>query len=67
MKLSKSAVDFEHPAKGPNHCSQCRHFLPDQLACRIVAGHITGRDWCKRFLDKDKDREAKAERHYADI
>lgn len=48
-KMSKSSVDFEHPAQGPHHCSQCRHFLSEDEACKIVAGHIEAIDWCKKF------------------
>ena len=52
-KLAKSAVRFEHPAKGPHHCSQCRHFEPPHV-CEIVAGAIDGVDWCERFAVKTR-------------
>ena len=47
-KLAKAAVGFEHPAKGPHHCSQCRHFDPPH-GCEIIAGSIDPGDWCERF------------------
>lgn len=49
MKASKASVGFEAPAKGPHHCSQCRHFEPPH-ACEIVEGDIDADDWCRRFL-----------------
>jgi hypothetical protein len=50
-KLSKESVGFEHPAKGPHHCGQCRHFEGPR-ACEIVAGLIRSEDWCRRFEAK---------------
>lgn len=44
----KAEVGFEHPAKGPNHCSQCEHFLGN-LECEIVGGVIHPEDWCEKF------------------
>ncbi len=61
-KLAKLDVDFEHPARGRHHCAECRHFdAPEE--CRIVAGRVLSRDWCKRFEDKREHREAAASRH----
>ena len=61
-KFAKSAVGFEHPAQGNNHCGMCRHFIPDEQACRIVAGRVTAKDWCKKFTSKREAREtAKAD------
>jgi hypothetical protein len=66
MKLAKSAVGFEHPAKGSHHCSECQHFVaPD--SCRIVAGAISPRDWCKRFLNRRAARQATVDRHLNSI
>lgn len=48
-KFTKAEVDFEHPAKGKYQCRGCKHFLPGQRACAIVAGEITAPDWCKKF------------------
>ena len=63
MKLAKSAVGFEHPAKGPRHCGECRHFRRASDTCEIVAGTVTPPDWCKRFVLRAADRAAKRDRH----
>lgn len=52
-KLSKVSVRFEHPAKGPDHCSGCKHFL-GRGVCEIVAGLIAPEDWCDKFRRKQK-------------
>jgi len=49
-KLSKSEVGYEHPAKGRDHCSWCKHFLPASKKCEIVEGWIAPEDWCRRFV-----------------
>jgi hypothetical protein len=54
-KEPKSAVQFEHPAQGPNHCGMCRHFSSPH-ACELVAGTIARRDWCKLFKAYRKKR-----------
>jgi 2'-5' RNA ligase superfamily len=51
-KFSKPEVDFESPAKGPHHCSECVHFLATAESCEIVTGKILPGDWCKRFEPK---------------
>ena len=63
MKLAKSAVGFEHPARGPNHCGQCTHFVAADDACRIVQGTVTAADWCKRFKSKRASRAEKQSAH----
>ena len=62
-KFTKAEVGFEHPAKGPHHCSQCKHFMADEDACRIVAGHVTPRDWCKKFASRAAARQAVHDAH----
>lgn len=52
-KKPKSEVNFEHPAKGPNHCSQCIHFDPER-ACELVEGQIEPEDWCRLFELDDR-------------
>lgn len=63
--LAKSDVQFEHPAKGPHHCGECRHFLRAERACEIVKGRITPQDWCDRFSQK-RANDAR-EKHYQAI
>lgn len=45
--LSKKEVNFEHPATGIDHCSDCRYFLGGR--CSIVLGTVLAQDWCERF------------------
>ena len=47
----KSEVQFEHPAKGPHHCSQCVHYYGHGM-CEIVKGKVEPQDWCKKFESK---------------
>lgn len=57
-KRPKSEVNYEHPAQGPDHCSQCVHFEPEH-ACELVDGQIEPEDWCRLFeldsLAEDKE------------
>jgi len=46
-KVAKPSVGFEHPAKGPHHCSQCQHYQGG--SCEVVQGRIAPGDWCRRF------------------
>ena len=62
-KLAKSDVEFEHPAKGPHHCSECRHFLRAERACTVTQGRIMPQDWCNKFSEK-RASDAR-EKHYA--
>lgn len=49
-KKTKEEVGFEHPATGPNHCSQCIYFeILGPKKCVIVEGKIEGTDWCQQF------------------
>lgn len=60
--LQKSQVSYEHPAKGPDHCSDCVHFaVRGPQTCAIVAGHIEGGDWCERFRRKPLPAVSKAQ------
>jgi hypothetical protein len=55
IKFSKTNVDFEHPASGMHHCSECKYF--EVLApkhCQIVSGTILAGDWCKKFSPKGR-------------
>lgn len=44
---SKSEVKFESPAKGMDHCSDCKHYLGGR--CAIVTGIVQAGDWCNKF------------------
>ena len=46
-KLSHEEVNYEHPAKGQDHCSICKHYEGD--GCDTVQDPIRGEDWCNRF------------------
>lgn len=49
-KFTKTEVDFEHPAKGVNHCGECKHFeVHGPKLCEIIAGTILPEDWCNKF------------------
>lgn len=52
-KYAKSEVNYESPAQGESHCSQCVHFeVQTPRACEIVRGLIKPGDWCSRFKAK---------------
>ena len=52
-KYSKAEVNFEHPAKGPDHCKDCKHYkVVPYHSCEIVPGVIMPNDWCKKFVAK---------------
>lgn len=51
--FSKAQVGFEHPAKGPHHCSECKHFRGPN-SCEIVSGRIEAGDWCEKFMPYDE-------------
>jgi len=49
-KFSKAEVHFG-PAKGPDHCGDCKYFeVYRKQACKIVAGIIYSNEWCNRFI-----------------
>lgn len=49
-KESHDAVAFEHPAKGPHHCSECEHYVGRH--CTKVVDPISPGDWCRLFEAK---------------
>lgn len=54
-KFDKSDVDFEHPAKGKDHCKDCQYFeVFGPQKCAIVSGKIEPGDWCKEFHEGEK-------------
>lgn len=57
--FSKQDVEFEHPAKGDEHCNACRHFeIRHPEACEIVEGKIEGYDWCIMYNIKQRQQYA---------
>jgi hypothetical protein len=51
IRYRKNEVEFEHPAKGADHCEMCKHFkMP--AACEIVMGEVYPGDWCNKFDPK---------------
>lgn len=55
-KFKKSEVEFEHPAKGKNHCRECVHFESPNR-CAIVEGVVKGTDWCDKFEAKSNGKK----------
>lgn len=47
-KATKAAVDYTDDGTEREHCSICTHFIQGG-ACKIVAGRISPKGWCKRF------------------
>lgn len=47
VKMTKAEVNFEHPAKGPDHCGDCKYF--SNPGCTLVAGAVRAEDWCEEF------------------
>lgn len=64
IKFSKQAVGFEHPAQGPNHCGDCKHFLGGR--CAIVSGIVMAGDWCEKFEKENMKAKSPAELNKAD-
>ena len=67
MKLPKSAVDFEHPARnfgrGTHHCSGCEYFDRQAQRCQQISGIIHAGDWCPLYEPKSsKEPTASAAR-----
>lgn len=53
-KLSHRQVAYEHPARGKDHCSICRHYIEDGPRCESVRSPIRAEDWCIRFRNKEE-------------
>jgi hypothetical protein len=49
-KLTKIQVRYEVPAKGMDHCRDCKHFIGPNR-CKIVEGDIQPNGWCEKFED----------------
>jgi len=64
IKFSKERVGFEHPAQGPNHCGDCKHFLGGR--CAIVAGIVEAGDWCRKYEKENMKVKSPAALNKAD-
>ena len=52
-KFTKDEVEYESPAKGKQHCADCKHFqVLAPKHCEIVQGIIQPSDWCKKYEGK---------------
>ena len=49
-KVEHSKAEYEHPAKGINHCSECEHFQSPS-GCEIVKSPVNRDGWCAFFED----------------
>lgn len=51
-KYSHAQVAYEHPAKGEDHCGECRHYIKaSPMRCEIVRNPIRAEDWCRKFAE----------------
>jgi hypothetical protein len=57
MKFSHKSVDFQHPAKGEDHCAECIHWQGKVGQCAIVRPPVRAEDWCKKFSPKKKEEK----------
>jgi hypothetical protein len=68
-KFRHASVDFEHPAKGEDHCGECQHFIKaEPPRCQIVASPIAAEDWCRKFKEQPGESaayEREEKREYA--
>jgi hypothetical protein len=52
-KFTHEQVDYQHPAKGEDHCAECIHYIKaEPMRCEIVKAPIAGEDWCRKFKEK---------------
>jgi hypothetical protein len=52
MKANHRTVQYEHPSKRDDHCSDCENYIKPfgrDPRCRTVASPISPADWCIRF------------------
>jgi hypothetical protein len=52
VKFTKAEARFEHPARGLDHCSECKHWVAPS-SCAIVAGPIAPEDWCRHWTARN--------------
>lgn len=49
-KASKESVDYQYEPRNGEMCSSCLQFVADSSTCRIVAGPIDPRGWCRAYV-----------------
>jgi len=49
--FTKPEVNFQHPAKGEDHCGSCVHYRGGDR-CEIVIGIVKRDDWCSRWKER---------------
>ena len=57
-KFTHAEVAYEHPAKGPEHCGECLHFIGAKMPrWQIVKSPIPAEDWCQRYRAKPNEAD----------
>lgn len=49
-KATKESVDYQYEPRNGEMCSTCLQFVADSSTCRIVAGPIDPRGWCRAYV-----------------
>lgn len=49
---SKESVDYQYEPRNGEMCSTCLQFVAESSTCRIVAGPIDPRGWCRAYVAK---------------
>lgn len=52
MKISQERARYQGQPNGGKKCGDCRHFIADQGACRLVEGRISPNGWCTLWAAK---------------
>lgn len=50
-KVAPNLVGYQDSPKGSQECDNCQYFQAPN-ACRVVAGAISPKGWCKMWLKK---------------
>jgi hypothetical protein len=50
-KVAKTLVGYQDSPQGRQQCDNCQYFQPPN-ACKIVAGAISPKGWCKMWAKK---------------
>ena len=49
-KSSPKAAEYTPNGSRTEHCSICRHYVPDNHTCMRITGRVVPGGWCKFFL-----------------